>query len=222
MGWQMSEQVVEMVKGASMLKLWAAPRLGAEGRPVEDRRLVDVEVDGWVLGPLHVADYDVMSTLQAMSALGTAPPGIGAVSLYGLSIGLRPPRRYMDHPGKAVEEGRLAALVMWEHVLRHVIERVGDDEAQVVALLRQTQPTGRALGRIMIEIGNETLHKLDTVDGAAEAQRRAEQAEDAAAEAAQAHREAEQAIQSAIGAAALALGLTLGLPSGAEAVPDVG
>ena len=217
----MSGEEIEMVRGKAALKLWAAPKLRADGS-AEDPRLVDVEVDGWVLGPLHVADYDVMQTLSAMAPLGTAPPGVGAVSLYGLSIGLRPPRRYMDHPGKAVEEGKLAARVMWEHVLRHVIERVGDDEAQVVALLRQPQPKGPQLGKIMIEIGNETLHKLDTVAGATEAARRAEQANEAAAEAAQADREAEQAIQSAIGAAALALGLTLGLPTDAEAVPDVG
>ena len=204
----MGEQVVEMVRGASMLKLWAAPRLGAEGRPVEDRRLVDVAVDGWVLGPLHVADYDPMSTLQAMSSVGTAPPGWGAVSLYGQGLGLR------SHPGgtraQLVEEGKRAALVMWEHVLQHVVARVGRDEVAVVEALRQVAPSsGRTLGELMIDVATLT----------------AEAEQDAAAHqaACAALRQAEKSLSApnyALDVMCEAVREALGLPAGE--VPDVG
>ena len=146
----MSGEQIEMVRGKAALKLWAAPKLRADGS-AEERRLVDVEVDGWVLGPLHVADYDVMSTLSAMSPLGTAPPGWGAVSLYGQGLGLR--HRAGGTREQLVEEGRRAAVVMWEHVLQHVVARVGEGEADVVGVLRAPRE-GQAstLGELMVEL----------------------------------------------------------------------
>lgn len=149
------ENVVEMVRGRQTLKLWAAPNLAPDGREVEGRRLVDVEIDGLCLGPLHVADYDVMETLQGMAKLGTAPPGWGVVSLYGQSLGIR--HRAGGTREAVVEAGRRSAMIMWEHVLQHVVARTGGDEAAVVAALR-TQAVGlpqgqdHTLGELMVEL----------------------------------------------------------------------
>ena len=203
------EQVVEMVRGRQALKLWAAPKLRADGS-AEERRLVDVEVDGWVLGPLHVADYDVMSTLSAMAPLGTAPPGWGAVSLYGQGIGLR--QRAGGTREQLVEEGRRAAMVMWEHVLRHVVARVGRDEADVVGALRCEVPgSGRTIGELMVDVAALTIE--------------AEQDAVAHEVACAALRQAEKSLSTtsyALDVMCEAVREALGLPTGAEAVPDVG
>lgn len=207
----MGEQVVEMVKGASMLKLWAAPKLRADGS-AEESKLVDVAVDGWVLGPLHVADYDPMSTLRAMSSVGTAPPGWGAVSLYGQGLGLR------SRPGgtreQLVEEGKRAAMVMWEYVLQHVVARVGRDEVAVVEALRApVQGQDRTLGELMVEVASAITDEFVCVDRLNETRL----ARDAAVEA---HAEAMMRVNGVTKLIGSALDLPLDLPAGE--VPDAG
>lgn len=158
----------KFVKGKAMLKLWAAPRLAPDGREVEGRRLVDVEIDGWLLGPLHVADYDVMETLQRLKPLGASSPGWGVVSLYGLGLGIR--HRAGGTREQLVEAGRRAAMVMWEHVLQHVVARVGDDEAAVVTVLRAQAPRqDRTLGELMVELAGAVEGELAAAEACAAA-----------------------------------------------------
>lgn len=205
----MGEQAVEMVRGRQVLRLWAAPRLAPDGREIEGRRLVDVEIDGWCLGPLHVADYDVMETLQGMAALGTAPPGWGVVSLYGQSLGIR--HRAGGTREAVVEAGRRAATVMWEYVLQHVIARVGDDEIAVVAALRGQVPgQDRTLGELMVELAGAVEGEAAASEACAAAWVAVREADDAA-------REVSRRVGQLIGAVARATAGT-----GADEVPDVG
>lgn len=210
------ENVVQFTKGKAVLKLWAAPKLAPDGHEIEARRLVDVEIDGWCLGPLHVADYDVMETLQGMAKLGTAPPGWGVVSLYGQSLGIR--HRAGGTREAVVEAGRRAAMVMWVYVLRDVVERVGEDEAAVVSALREQAPgQDRSLGELMVELAEA----IEGEAAAAEASTAAWVAVRAADEAA---REASRRVGQLIGAAARAPRTSAPTTSAlADAgVPDVG
>lgn len=175
----------KFVKGKAMLKLWAAPRLAPDGREVEGRRLVDVEIDGWLLGPLHVADYDVMETLHRLRPLDVSPPGWGSVSLYGLGLDIR--HRAGGTREGVVEAGRRAAMVMWEHVLQHVVARVGDDEAAVVEALRaqaEGLPQGqdRTLGELMVELAQAIAGELAAAEALAAARVAVREAEAAAEE----------------------------------------
>ena len=88
----MSGEQIEMVRGRQALKLnvtrTAAPTPIYEDKvgvlqPVEvgsETRAVEIEIDGWLLGPLHVADYDVRETLERLAPTGARPPGWGTVS----------------------------------------------------------------------------------------------------------------------------------------------
>lgn len=211
----MGDGMIEMKQGKAALKLWAAPQLHADGRVVRDRALVDVEVDGWVLGPLHVADYDVMQTLARLRPLDVSPPGWGCVSMFGQGLGLR--HGAGGTRAGVVEDGRRAAMVMWEHVLQHVW-REGMGEAETMEVLRRevegavdSEGQRQTLGELMVELAAAVIDELACL----------QRAEDAR----QAHIEAVDAKRRAVLRTNVVDGLVkkaLRLPDGDVGVDDVG
>ena len=214
----MGEQVVEMVRGRQALKLnvtkTAAPTPIYEDRvgvlqPVEvgsETRTVEIEIDGWLLGPLHVADYDVRETLERLTPTGARPPGWGTVSLYGWGLRLGAWARVGgdDERTRTVNLARVAASEMWEHVLRHVIAEVGESEAAVIERLRRPAGDGKSLGEVMAEIGAAAVRYTQAAAAHKAARRAVDDAQETMGEAWDALRPAHKA-------AAVAL-----------AVPDVG